>query len=112
MAESRKTKLSISLSRSLLTDIDREAKQTGASRSGVIEAWLEQSALRVREAQLAADVIAYYETRTAAERREDERLAHAMSAAARRVKYEPWEDEPESGRQRAPSRVAARKRKR
>lgn len=43
MAESRKTKVSITLSTGLLADIDREAKEAGQSRSGIIEAWLSSS---------------------------------------------------------------------
>ena len=95
MAESRKAKLSISISKDLLAEIDREAKQTGEPRSGVIESWLQSAARGAREAALAAEVIAYYDSRTAEERREDERMTRALSAMAKRVHYD---DAPSRGR--------------
>lgn len=102
MTESRKRKISISLSSDLLDRVDRAAaREPGATRSSVIEGWLRTAARGAAEASLAAEVIAYYETRTAGERSEDERLSRGLSAAARRVRY----DDSDAA---TPSRGAAR----
>lgn len=107
MTRSRKVKISISLAADLLKRIDREAEGTpGESRSSVIERWLRGSARRVAEEQLAAEVMAYYDSMTPEERAEEEEMGRALSAAAKRLVFDDDgfdEEEPRrSQRVRAP----------
>lgn len=109
MTRSRKTKLSISLSTDVLAAVDREARNRGEPRSAVIESWLRTAARESAAASLASEVIAYYDTLTAEERREDAHVAAALTAAARRVHYG---DAPEAGRRALAPTAAPRKRRR
>ncbi|MBI5481047.1 MAG: ribbon-helix-helix protein, CopG family [Deltaproteobacteria bacterium] len=91
-----KTKISITLARDLLEVIDRRvAAGAGRSRSAVIEAWLRRAAHRDAEAILARETIAYYESRTAEERAEDETWSRLSSDEFARL-----DDEPRAGRRR------------
>ena len=109
MTHGRKTKLSISLSADVLATVDREATKRGEPRSAVIEAWLRTAARESAEATLASEVIAYYDTLTAEERREDAQVTAALTAAARRVDYR---DAPKTGRRALGPTAAPRKRRR
>lgn len=109
MADGRKSKISISLAADVLAAIDREAKVRSQPRSAVIESWLRSAARRNAEAMLASEVIAYYDSLTAEERHEDERVARALSHAAKRIDYDGGL--PSAGK-RAVTRSTAARRKR
>ena len=76
-----KVKVSISLSNELLGAIDREAKRTAESRSRIIELWLQLASRRRAARQLEEQTIAYYQTRSA-EQREDDEVWGELSARA------------------------------
>ena len=109
MTKSRKVKLSISLSADVLAAVDREARKRSEPRSAVIEGWLRTAARESAEASLASEVIAYYNTLTAEERREDAQVSAALTAAAKRVDYR---DAPKTGRRALAPTSSPRKRRR
>ena len=74
MKPARKAKVSVTLGRDLLAEIDRRVAG-GATRSQVIEEWLRRSALAQARRDLDAATAAYYEGRTPEQRVEGEGLA-------------------------------------
>jgi metal-responsive CopG/Arc/MetJ family transcriptional regulator len=79
-----KMKVSVSLPRDLLEEIDEEATLTSRSRSQILESWL-RLAGRCRAAEkLEQDTLAYYASRTAEREAEDEALSRALLRAARK----------------------------
>lgn len=86
---SAKAKVSITLPRDLLERIDREAARgAGSTRSSVIETWLRRAARTQAARALEADTIRYYESLTAEEIQEDERIGRASSRASKRRRYD------------------------
>lgn len=83
-----RVKISVSLPRDLVARIDRAAGAEARSRSRVLEAWL-RTAERERAArELEAATIAYYDSLTREERREEASMASALSAAAQRLRVD------------------------
>ena len=83
-----KTKVSVSLPRDLLEEIDHEAAQTSRSRSQIFEVWLRLAARRRAAAKLERDTLAYYASRTAEQEAEDEALSRASLRVARKRKID------------------------
>lgn len=81
MPTARKTKVSVTLERDLLAEIDRRAAD-GGTRSQIIEAWLRLAAREHARRALDAATIAYYEGRSEAERAEDKALAEFNTRTA------------------------------
>src|SRR5687768_13449669 len=88
MTSAPKLKVSLTLSADLISVIDRDARQRGSTRSGVIEDWLRRAANANAERELQHATAAYYLSLREGERAEDEALARGLSAAARRVAYD------------------------
>lgn len=87
--ESTRTKLSITLAPDVVRAVDRAAKaQPGASRSSIIETWLRRAARISEEERMRVETVAYYESRSEQERREDDAWARASSRRARRLKLD------------------------
>ena len=95
--QSRRVKISVSLPRDLVARIDRTARVEARSRSRVLERWLGATARESAARELEAATVEYYESLTAADRREDEAMAVASSAAARRLRVD---DPPVAGSRR------------
>ena len=81
-----KYKVSITLAPDLLRAVDAAAKrQSHLNRSAIIESWLRRGARLELEDRLRDETIAYYESLTREEKREDAAIARAASRAARRL---------------------------
>ena len=80
-----RVKISVSLPRDLVARIDRAARAEARSRSRVLEGWLRASSRERAARELEAATIAYYESLTPEDRREEEAIASASSTAARRL---------------------------
>ena len=103
--QSRRVKISVSLPRDLVARIDRAARVEARSRSRVLEGWLSARARESAALELEAATVEYYESLTAADRREDEAMAAASSAAARRLRVDDppaAKSRPRPGRTRRP----------
>ena len=89
MGTMSRAKVSITLSEELLARIDREASgRPGGNRSAVIEEWARRGA-RMRGADLLREeTIAYYDSLGPEDRAENESMARASGAAARRLPYD------------------------
>jgi len=83
-----KTKVSISLPRDLLDEIDAEAAQTSRSRSQIFEIWLRLAGRRRAAQKLERDTLAYYARRTVEQEAEDEALSRASLRAATKRKLD------------------------
>jgi metal-responsive CopG/Arc/MetJ family transcriptional regulator len=82
--EGMKTKVSVSLPRDLLQEIDDEAAETSRSRSQIFEVWLRLAARRRAAEELERDTLAYYTSRTAEQEAEDQALSRASQRAAKK----------------------------
>ncbi len=98
-----RTRVSVSLPADLVQSIDREAESTKGSRSGTMEEWLRYAARRREQEAYAAEVQAYYRTRTPEEAADDEAIATASTRAYADLEI----DEP-----RAPAKRSSRRRRR
>jgi metal-responsive CopG/Arc/MetJ family transcriptional regulator len=79
--------VSITLAPDLLRAVDAAVrKQSHLSRSAIIESWLRRAARLELEDRLRDETIAYYESLSREERREDVAIARAASRAARRLR--------------------------
>lgn len=83
-----KTKISVSLPRDLVEQIDDEAEQTSRSRSQIFEVWLRLAARRRAAEKLERDTLAYYTSRTAEQEAEDEALSRASLREAKKRKID------------------------
>lgn len=81
MRTERKAKVSITLERDLLEEIDRRVPG-GGTRSKVIEDWLRLAAREHARRELDAATTAYYEGRTLAQRDEDGALSEFSTRSA------------------------------
>lgn len=91
MATANKLKVSLTLSAEVVALIDRDARQRKDTRSGVVEQWLRRAANAEAGQKIEAATAAYYAGLRTEERAEDEVLARALSASARRVSYDEGE---------------------
>jgi metal-responsive CopG/Arc/MetJ family transcriptional regulator len=81
-----KHKVSITLAPELLRAVDAAVrKRSHLSRSAIIEGWLRRGARMELEDRLRDETIAYYQSLTREETREDAAIARAASRAARRL---------------------------
>lgn len=85
---SPRVKISVSLPRDLVARIDQVARAEARSRSGVLEGWLRASARERADRDLEAATIAYYESLTPEDRREEDAIGSASSRAARRLRID------------------------
>jgi metal-responsive CopG/Arc/MetJ family transcriptional regulator len=83
-----RVKISVSLPRDLVARIDRAARAEARSRSRVLERWLSTSARERSARELEAATIAYYESLTPEDRREEDAIGTASSDAARRLRID------------------------
>src|SRR5262249_26535892 len=83
-----RVKISVSLPRDLVARIDRAARAEARSRSRVLESWLRAAAQAGAARDREGATIAYYESLTLEERREDEAMAAALSAKARKLRVD------------------------
>jgi metal-responsive CopG/Arc/MetJ family transcriptional regulator len=83
-----RVKISVSLPGDLVARIDSAARAEARSRSRVLEGWLRASASVRAAGEIEAATIAYYESLTPDERREEEAMASASSRAARRLRID------------------------
>lgn len=97
---STRVKLSVSLPRSLVARIDRAARAESRPRSRVLEDWLSRAGRGQAQQDLEAATIAYYESLTPDEEREDSALAAALSRAARRLDVDGTGTQPKPPRRR------------
>lgn len=81
-------KISVSLPRDLVARIDSVARAEARSRSRVLEGWLRATSRDRAARELEAATIAYYESLTADDRREEEAMGRAASRAARRLRVD------------------------
>lgn len=80
MRTERKAKVSVTLERDLLNEIDRRVPG-GGTRSQIIEEWLRLAAREHARRDLDAATRVYYEGRTREQRDEDEALAEFSDRA-------------------------------
>lgn len=83
-----KLKVSLTLSQDLVALIDRNAKKTGSTRSGVVEDWLRSSASRAAESSIDDATAAYYASLRGEARADDDAISKAMSRSATRIAYD------------------------
>ncbi|HEY2406107.1 MAG TPA: ribbon-helix-helix domain-containing protein [Polyangiaceae bacterium] len=84
-----KSKVSVTLDPELLGAVDRAVKERGGgSRSAVIEDWLRRAARMQVEDRLRAETVAYYESLSASDLRENTAIANAAARAARRLRMD------------------------
>ena len=83
-----KTKVSLTLSQDLVALIDRDARRTGSTRSGVVEDWLRSTASRAAEKSIDDATAAYYASLRGDARADDDAISRAMSTAATEVAYD------------------------
>lgn len=80
-----RVKVSLSLPPDLVARIDRVARAESRSRSRVVERWLRRAAREGAHRELEEATIAYYESLTPEELRQDSEMAAALSRAGRRL---------------------------
>lgn len=81
-------KVSLTLSQDLVALIDRDARRTDSTRSGVVEDWLRSTASRAAEKSIDDATAAYYASLRGEARVEDNAISTAMSRAATDVVYD------------------------
>ena len=87
MRITRRAKVSVTLGKDLLAEIDRRVA-SGGTRSRVIEEWLRLAAREHARGALDAATIAYYADRTGEQRAEDETLAGFSARASRELDFD------------------------
>ena len=87
MKVARRAKVSVTLEKDLLAEIDRRVAR-GGTRSRVIEEWLRLAAREHARRALDAATIAYYADRTDAQRAEDDGLAGFSARASRELDFD------------------------
>lgn len=83
-----KVKVSLTLSEDLVALIDRDARKTGSTRSGVVEDWLRSTASRAAEKSIDDATAAYYASLRGDARADDDAISKAMSRATTEVAYD------------------------
>jgi metal-responsive CopG/Arc/MetJ family transcriptional regulator len=88
MMAATKLKVSLTLSADLVALVDRDARRNRSTRSGVIETWLRRAATTSARKQIEEATAAYYLALRAEAEDEEEALSKALSAAAKKVRYD------------------------
>ena len=83
-----RTTISVSLPRDLVDRIDRVARSEARSRSRVIEDWLRTASRSGTQREPERATVAYYDSLTAPEVREERSLSAALSSAARKLRID------------------------
>lgn len=83
-----KLKVSLTLSADLVVLIDRNARRTGSTRSGVVEDWLRSSASRAAESTIDEATATYYASLRGEARADDDAISKAMSRSATKIAYD------------------------
>jgi hypothetical protein len=83
-----KVKVSLTLAADVVDTIDRDARRTGQTRSGLAEQWLRYGASRAAERAIDDATAAYYASLSPEAREEDEAIARATSREATRVQFD------------------------
>ena len=83
----RKAKVSVTLAKDLLIEIDRRVSR-GGTRSRIIEEWLRLAAREHARRALDAATIAYYAGRTGEQRAEEKTLAGFSARASRELDFD------------------------
>jgi metal-responsive CopG/Arc/MetJ family transcriptional regulator len=96
-----RTRVTVSLPAELVNRVDREARARRSTRSAVMSDWLRRGAQQHAAAALDAEITAYYSALTEEEAAENEAIAKASLAAARRLDFD----------ERQPARPRARRRR-
>jgi len=78
-------KVSVTLPADLVAHVDSVARRTGHTRSGVFEDWLRAGASRAAERSIDDATAAYYASLRGEARAEEEAIARATTAGARRI---------------------------
>jgi len=84
-----KLKVSLTLSQDLVVLIDRDARRTGSTRSGIVEDWLRSSASRAAERSIDDATAAYYASLRGEARADDDAISKAMARSATKIAYDP-----------------------
>jgi metal-responsive CopG/Arc/MetJ family transcriptional regulator len=83
-----RVKISVSLPSDLVARLDQAARSEARARNRVLKTWLRTAARGEAARDVEAGTIAYYQSLTAEERREEQAMASAFSAAARRSRVD------------------------
>ena len=84
----RKTKLTVTISGDVASDIDKIARKKKSPRSQVIEEILRDGLLRSKKRAIEKDIEAYYLSLTEKEKKEDREWAKVAEESAKRT----WND--------------------
>jgi hypothetical protein len=87
-ASARKVKVSLTLSEDVLARVDREAEDTNAGRSGVVERWLRRVVAGDVQRSIDDATAAYYASLDRAAVEEGAAIARASSSVSRRLRYD------------------------
>ncbi|HTQ48766.1 MAG TPA: ribbon-helix-helix protein, CopG family [Polyangiaceae bacterium] len=88
MTGAAKLKVSLTLSADLVALVDRDARRSRSTRSGVIETWLRRAATASARREIEEATAAYYLALRAEADDEEEALSKALSSAAKKVRYD------------------------
>ena len=84
----RKTKLTVTISGDVASDIDKIARKKKSPRSQVIEEILRDGLLRSKKRAIEKDIEAYYLSLTEKEKKEDNQWTKVAEESAKRI----WND--------------------
>jgi hypothetical protein len=84
----RKLKVSVSLDALVLREVDRRANREGASRSAILERWLNNALLDERRSRLEEDTARYYDSLTDSKRADDDAWTQAAARGARELRID------------------------
>ena len=84
----RKTKLTVTISGDVVSEIDEIAKEKGAPRSQVMEEMLRAWLLKSKKKLIEKDIEAYYLSLTKKEKKEDKAWTGIVAESAKRT----WDD--------------------
>ena len=84
----RKTKMSVTISGDVASEIDKIARKKKSPRSQVMEAMLRDSLLKSKKGAIERDIEAYYLSLSEKEKKEDREWAKAAEESAKRT----WDD--------------------
>lgn len=80
MANTKKVKISVTISSDLLSEVDQQARaDKGMTRSSVIEGWLRMASRRAAMKRLERETAAYYDALSSTEIEDDESWSRAAS---------------------------------
>jgi hypothetical protein len=91
----RKVKISISIDAALLANVDRYAAANHVTRSAALERWLSQVSHRDRLTRLEEETAAYYDSLSAADKRDDAEWTEFATKSYRKLHIDDgWPDAP------------------